>query len=151
MRKRIKKIIMKKTATILDIMLISKSFSQTNNLKAQVINPFSLDKITHVLAGGFITYMAYHAIDDKKKAFTKSFFIGVGAGLVKETIDLAQGKPFNWADVRFTAFGALMGTVSFKVVTNFKHKAKGDNSDFENIGPVKENMFSCPVDTLTTN
>jgi hypothetical protein len=44
-----------------------------------------------------------------------------------------------------------MGTVSFKVVTNFKHKAKGDNSDFENIGPVKENMFSCPVDTLTTN
>lgn len=140
---------MKKLITLTAVMVSITLHAQNKEINLGFMPPFGLDKITHFLAGGGISYMTYHAIDDKKKAFTIAFFAGLGAGFLKEGFDYAQGKPFNLKDIGATTFGALMGTVSFKAIMNFKHKAKGDNSDFENIGPVKENMFSSPIDTLT--
>lgn len=131
---------MKKAFVLLALVLCSRMSSQTMELPP-------LDKITHFGAGYAISHTVYHVVQDKKKAFTIALLSGVAAGFAKEGLDVAQGRPWSWGDVNYTAFGALAGTVSFRIVLNYKQRNKGDFSAFENIGPIKEGLFDKPQDT----
>lgn len=128
----------KKLAIIVILLLSLLSKGQTGNY---IPDAPPIDKMAHFGAGFIISSTIYHIVEDKKKAFTIAFASGVGVGFLKEGFDYSQGRPFSWGDIKATAFGALAGTVSYKIIINLKQKAKGDYSAWENIGAGGQGIF----------
>lgn len=128
--------------TFITILILTVSF----NIKSQ-ITYFKIenDKVLHFLSTALISNVTYNILDGgkyDKNAMKISFLSTLTIGVLKEGYDYSRNGNFSLKDLKFSTFGALFGCVTYKVILNFKHKAKGDNSDFENISPIKEDLFN---------
>ena len=88
---------------------------------AEWLCDFTSDKYVHLLAGLLITFfvswlaaLTTHGVANVECARC-GFIIGVLVGITKEIIDAYREKPMDCADLLFTVFGCVLGSVLYTI------------------------------------